>query len=58
MIVQPTEPNLDVAVLFSALPTAEAREMEPVFAAAGYKVLTNASPLPHGSLRSAVHPRG
>ena len=44
MIVQPTEPNLDVEVLFSALPTAEARELEPQFAAAGYKVLTNASP--------------
>lgn len=44
MIVQPTEPNLDVEVLFSALPTAEARELEPKFAAAGYKVLTNASP--------------
>ena len=44
MIVQPTEPNLDVEVLFSALPTAEARDLEPKFAAAGYKVLTNASP--------------
>ena len=44
MIVQPTEPNLDVQVLFSALPTAEARELEPLFAAAGYIVLTNASP--------------
>ncbi|MFN2135035.1 MAG: aspartate-semialdehyde dehydrogenase [Candidatus Promineifilaceae bacterium] len=44
MIVEPTEPNLDVGVLFSALPTAEARELEPKFAAAGYKVLTNASP--------------
>lgn len=44
MIVQPTEPNLDVKVLFSALPTAEARELEPQFAAAGYIVLTNASP--------------
>ncbi len=44
MIVQPTEPALDVKVLFSALPTAEARELEPLFAAAGYIVLTNASP--------------
>jgi aspartate-semialdehyde dehydrogenase len=44
MIVQPTEPNLDVEVLFSALPTPQARELEPQFAAAGYKVLTNASP--------------
>lgn len=44
MIVQPTEPDLDVKVLFSALPTAQARELEPQFAAAGYIVLTNASP--------------
>jgi len=44
MIVQPTEPNLDVKVLFSALPTAQARELESQFAAAGYIVLTNASP--------------
>lgn len=46
MIVQPTEPSahLDVPVLFSALPTAEAKELEPQFAAAGYAVLTNASP--------------
>jgi aspartate-semialdehyde dehydrogenase len=44
LIVQPTEPNLDVEVLFSALPTDEARDLEPKFAAAGYKVLTNASP--------------
>ncbi len=44
MIVQPTEPNLDVPVVFSALPTAEARELEPQFAQAGIIVLTNASP--------------
>ncbi|GAB4273110.1 MAG: aspartate-semialdehyde dehydrogenase [Candidatus Promineifilaceae bacterium] len=48
MIVQPTEPNLDIPaktpVVFSALPSAEARELEPKFAAAGYTVLTNASP--------------
>jgi aspartate-semialdehyde dehydrogenase len=44
MIVQPTEPNLKPRVLFSALPTAEARELEPKFAQAGYIVLTNASP--------------
>jgi aspartate-semialdehyde dehydrogenase len=43
LIVQPTEPNLNVPVVFSALPTAEAREMEPVFAASGYVVVTNAS---------------
>ncbi|MFK7802817.1 MAG: aspartate-semialdehyde dehydrogenase [Anaerolineae bacterium] len=44
MIVQPTEPNLDVDIIFSALPTPEARELEPKFAEAGYPVLTNASP--------------
>lgn len=44
MIVQPTAPDLDVQVLFSALPTPQARELEPKFAAAGYQVLTNASP--------------
>lgn len=43
LIVQPTEPNLDVPVVFSALPTTQARELEPVFAAAGYAVVTNAS---------------
>ncbi|MCP4362147.1 MAG: aspartate-semialdehyde dehydrogenase [Chloroflexi bacterium] len=44
LIVQPTEPNLDVQVLFSALPTPQARDLEPVFAKVGYIVLTNASP--------------
>lgn len=44
MIVQPTEPTLKETVLFSALPTPEARELEPLFAEAGYMVLTNASP--------------
>jgi aspartate-semialdehyde dehydrogenase len=44
MIVQPTEANLEAKVLFSALPTAQARELEAQFAAAGYPVLTNASP--------------
>jgi aspartate-semialdehyde dehydrogenase len=44
MIVQPTVPNLEPKVLFSALPTGDARELEPKFAAAGYAVLTNASP--------------
>ncbi|HSH02021.1 MAG TPA: aspartate-semialdehyde dehydrogenase [Anaerolineae bacterium] len=43
LIVQASEPNLDVPVVFSALPTAEARELEPLFAAAGYAVVTNAS---------------
>ncbi|MBE2225466.1 MAG: aspartate-semialdehyde dehydrogenase [Anaerolineae bacterium] len=44
MIVQPTEPNLAPKVLFSALPTSDAREVEAKFAEAGYAVLTNASP--------------
>ena len=47
LIVQPTEPNLDIPgnppIVFSALPTAEAKEWEPQFAAAGYAVFTNAS---------------
>ncbi len=41
--VQATEPNLDVSVVFSALPPAEARDCEPLFAAAGYAVVSNAS---------------
>ncbi len=44
MIVEATDTNLVPKVLFSALPTAEAREIEPKLAAAGYIVLTNASP--------------
>ncbi len=44
MIVEATDTNLAPKVLFSALPTAEAREIEPKLAAAGYIVLTNASP--------------
>lgn len=43
MIVQPTEPTLDVKIVFSALPTTQAKELEPQFAAAGYAVCTNAS---------------
>ena len=43
LTVQPTAPNLDVPVVFSALPSQEARELEPRFAAAGYAVVTNAS---------------
>ena len=43
MIVRPTEPNLDAQIAFSALPTAQAKEMEPAFAEAGYAVATNAS---------------
>lgn len=47
LVVQSTEPNLTIGgrrpVVFSALPTALAREWEPKFAAAGYAVVTNAS---------------
>lgn len=43
MVVQETTPNLDVPVLFSALPTNEAKIYEPQFAAAGYAVITNTS---------------
>ncbi len=43
LIVQPTTPDIDAAVVFSALPTTEAQELEPVFAAAGYAVVTNTS---------------
>lgn len=43
MIIQPTEPNLDTPVVFSALPAEMANELEPRFAAAGYAVITNAS---------------
>jgi aspartate-semialdehyde dehydrogenase len=44
LIVQPTAPGLDVQVCFSALPTPQAKELEPAFAQAGHIVLTNASP--------------
>lgn len=43
LTVQETQPDLDVPVVFSALPTKQAREMEPKFAEAGYAVVTNAS---------------
>lgn len=43
LTVQPTTTDLDAPVLFSALPSQEARELEPRFAAAGYAVVTNAS---------------
>jgi aspartate-semialdehyde dehydrogenase len=45
LVVQPTDPTLDVSVVFSALPSGEARELQPAFAAAGYAVVTNASAL-------------
>lgn len=43
LTVQDTTPDLDVPVVFSALPTDLARDLEPVFAQAGYAVVTNAS---------------
>lgn len=47
LIVRPTDVDLDIPgeppVVFSALPTTEAKEWEPRFAAAGYAVVTNTS---------------
>jgi aspartate-semialdehyde dehydrogenase len=43
MIVQPMEPTLPGRIVFSALPGAAARGMEPAFARAGYAVCSNAS---------------
>lgn len=43
LVVRETKADLDVPLLFSALPTKLAREWEPVFAAAGQAVVTNAS---------------
>lgn len=47
LVVQPTSTELDIPgkppVVFSALPTTEAKEFEPQFAAAGYAVVTNTS---------------
>ena len=47
LIVRPTAPDLDIPgrppVVFSALPTGDAKVWEPQFAAAGYAVVTNTS---------------
>jgi aspartate-semialdehyde dehydrogenase len=43
LVIRPTEPDLDVPVVFSALPANAAWELEPAFAAAGYAVISNAS---------------
>lgn len=43
MTVHPPEPNLPAAIVFSALPAEVAREVEPMFAQAGYIVCSNAS---------------
>lgn len=45
MVMAPCEPGLDCDILFSALPTEQAREQERAFAKAGHKVFTNASAL-------------
>jgi aspartate-semialdehyde dehydrogenase len=43
MVVSPLEPTLPTRLVFSALPSAIAREIEPDFAQAGYIVCSNAS---------------
>ncbi len=43
MVVRPLEPRLPARIVFSALPAAIAREVEPIFAQAGYAVCSNAS---------------
>jgi aspartate-semialdehyde dehydrogenase len=43
MTVQPSAPGLDAKLLFSALPTKVAVEVEPTLAAAGYILSSNAS---------------
>ena len=41
--IQPLEPNLPAEIVFSAVPSSVAREIEPRFAEAGYLVCSNAS---------------
>jgi aspartate-semialdehyde dehydrogenase len=43
MQVVPVEPNLDARIIFSALPVEMARQVEPIFAKAGYAVCSNTS---------------
>lgn len=43
MKVVPTEPGLDAVICFSALPTDQAKELEPAFAKAGHVIASNAS---------------
>ncbi len=43
MVVRPLEPDLPARIVFSALPTSVASQMEPAFAQAGYAVCSNAS---------------
>jgi len=49
MKVLPSEPNLPVKLVFSALPSETAREIEPQFAKAGYAVCSNASAYRQGA---------
>jgi aspartate-semialdehyde dehydrogenase len=43
MVVSPLEPTLPARIVFSALPSSVAHEVEPRFAQAGYAVCSNAS---------------
>ncbi|CAM2005454.1 aspartate-semialdehyde dehydrogenase [Acanthopleuribacter pedis] len=43
MILRPCQPDFEADIVFSALPSANAREVEPAFAAAGHAVVSNAS---------------
>lgn len=43
MTVRPLEPDLPAQIVFSALPSEVARQVEPAFARAGYAVCSNAS---------------
>lgn len=44
MTVSETAPGLDAEIVFSALPSRQAKELEPAFAKAGHQVFSNASP--------------
>lgn len=43
MTIQPVKPSVDAQIVFSALPAQVAREIEPLFAQAGYVVCSNSS---------------
>ncbi len=43
MILQHSAPGLEASLIFSALPASIAREIEPIFARAGYAVCSNSS---------------
>jgi len=44
MIVLPSEAGFDARLVFSALPSDQARDIEPAFAKAGHAICSNASP--------------